>query len=47
MGHAFTQHIPVGSPVLAQDLGYYDQGYYGHPASGTFMGYDGSRHPCP
>jgi hypothetical protein len=37
-----------GGPVGGSDAGYCAQRYRSYdPATGTFLGYDGQRHPCP
>ena len=44
---AFDQPVPVEGPVVA-DASYCAQRYRSYdPASGTYLGYDGLRHPCP
>ncbi len=44
---AFDQPVPVEGPVVA-DPSYCAQRYRSYdPASGTYLGYDGLRHPCP
>ena len=44
---AFDQPVPVEGPVVA-DPSYCVQRYRSYdPASGTYLGYDGLRHPCP
>jgi len=45
----FDQQAPVEGPVaVAGDASYCAQRYRSYdPASGTFLGYDGMRHPCP
>ena len=44
---AFEQPVPVEGPVVA-DPSYCVQRYRSYdPASGTYLGYDGLRHPCP
>jgi hypothetical protein len=43
---AFDQPAPVEGPVVA-DASYCAQRYRSYdPASGTYLGYDGLRHPC-
>jgi len=37
-----------GAPVAGDAVAYCQQRYRSYdPASGTFLGYDGQRHPCP
>jgi hypothetical protein len=44
---AFEQPVPVEGPVVG-DASYCAQRYRSYdPASGTYLGYDGLRHPCP
>ncbi len=44
---AFEQPVPVEGPVVA-DASYCAQRYRSYdPASGTYLGFDGFRHPCP
>lgn len=44
---AFEQAVPVEGPV-AVDASYCAQRYRSYdPASGTYLGFDGLRHPCP
>lgn len=44
---AFDQPVPVEGPVVG-DASYCAQRYRSYdPASGTYLGYDGLRHPCP
>jgi hypothetical protein len=44
---AFDQPVPIEGPVVA-DPSYCVQRYRSYdPASGTYLGYDGLRHPCP
>jgi hypothetical protein len=39
---------PVGGDVGGDDVAYCAQTYRSYdPASGTYLGYDGLRHPCP
>src|SRR5579871_579620 len=44
---AFEQPVPVEGPVVG-DASYCAQRYRSYdPASGTYLGFDGLRHPCP
>ena len=44
---AFDQPVPVEGPVVAS-ASYCEQRYRSYdPASGTYLGFDGLRHPCP
>jgi BA14K-like protein len=45
----FDQQAPVEGPVaVAGDASYCAQRYRSYdPASGTYLGFDGMRHPCP
>ena len=44
---AFDQPAPVEGPVVAS-ASYCEQRYRSYdPASGTYLGFDGLRHPCP
>ncbi len=45
----FDQQVPVEGPVaVAGDASYCAQRYRSYdPASGTYLGFDGMRHPCP
>lgn len=44
---AFEQPVPVEGPVIG-DASYCAQRYRSwDPASGTYLGFDGLRHPCP
>jgi BA14K-like protein len=44
---AFEQPVPVEGPVVG-DASYCAQRFRSYdPASGTYLGYDGLRHPCP
>lgn len=44
---AFEQPVPVEGPVVA-DASYCAQRYRSYdPASGTYLGFDSLRHPCP
>lgn len=44
---AFEQPVPVEGPMVA-DASYCAQRYRSYdPASGTYLGFDGMRHPCP
>ena len=39
---------PMAAPAGGGDAGYCAQRYRSYdPATGTFLGYDGQRHPCP
>jgi hypothetical protein len=43
----FEQPVPVEGPVVG-DASYCAQRYRSYdPASGTYLGFDGLRHPCP
>lgn len=43
---AFEQPVPAEGPVV--DASYCAQRYRSYdPASGTYLGFDGMRHPCP
>jgi hypothetical protein len=45
----FDQQAPVEGPIaVAGDASYCAQRYRSYdPASGTYLGFDGMRHPCP
>lgn len=44
---AFEQPVPAEGPMVA-DPAYCSQRYRSYdPASGTYLGFDGMRHPCP
>jgi hypothetical protein len=51
-GYAYNDYYDGGEPAYVvssqDDAGYCEQRYRSYdPASGTYLGYDGLRHPCP